>query len=299
MISNTPNYTMEYLSERVSISHDKLRGILKSAEISSKEIRERSNKKCKKLIFDDTVLDKRYSKEIELAKHLWDNCEKRVIEGIGLISAISVNEMNEFDLADYRLYDKINDGKTKNDHFQDMLRESDAEEIYFDCWYATRDNLKLINELEKKFYCGIKENRIVFDSGGNRKHVSEIKDEELVSIKGLNFKVRIFHKADKNDRDEYYATNEIELTKDKFNEKRKIRWKVEEYHREIKQLTGIEKCQARLRQIQKNHIGCCLMAWQFLKKKAYELKTTIYHLWERQSHEFISHQIFNPLFSFA
>jgi len=129
MISNTPNYTMEYLSERVSISHDKLRGILKSAEISSKEIRERSNKKCKKLIFDDTVLDKRYSKEIELAKHLWDNCEKRVIEGIGLISAISVNEMNEFDLADYRLYDKINDGKTKNDHFQDMLRESDADDI--------------------------------------------------------------------------------------------------------------------------------------------------------------------------
>jgi hypothetical protein len=41
-------------------------------------------------------------------------------------------------------------------------------------------------------------------------------------------------------------------------EVRGVRWKIEEFHREAKQLTGIESCQCRASRIQRNHIACCI-----------------------------------------
>ena len=49
--------------------------------------------------------------------------------------------------ADFRVYDPDRDGKTKNDHFRDMLRQAfenkdiQAQTILFDCWYAASENL--------------------------------------------------------------------------------------------------------------------------------------------------------------
>ncbi|NEO53995.1 MAG: hypothetical protein F6K54_13470 [Okeania sp. SIO3B5] len=46
--------------------------------------------------------------------------------------------------------------------------------------------------------------------------------------------------------------------------KSQTRWKIEEFHARIKQLTGIEFCQCRLGQIPKNHIACAMLVWNFL-----------------------------------
>ena len=43
------------------------------------------------LIFDDTVLDKRFSQSIELVRRQYSGNEHRVIRGIGLISCLYVN----------------------------------------------------------------------------------------------------------------------------------------------------------------------------------------------------------------
>ena len=50
---------------------------------------------------------------------------------------------------------------------------------------------------------------------------------------------------------------------------------IEQLHRELKQLTGIEKCQCRK---QRAHIACCYQAWFSLKVGAKKLKTTLYHV---------------------
>ena len=42
------------------------------------------------------------------------------------------------------------------------------------------------------------------------------------------------------------------------------RWKIEEFNARIKQLTGIEFCQCRLREIQKNRKACAILVWNFL-----------------------------------
>ena len=58
----------------------------------------------------------------------------------------------------------------------------------------------------------------------------------------------------------------------------KIRWKVEEFHRELKQLTGIESCQCRKARIQRNHIACAILVWLRLKDIAYQTGQTIYQI---------------------
>jgi hypothetical protein len=36
---------------------------------------------------------------------------------------------------------------------------------------------------------------------------------------------------------------------------------VEQVHRELKQTKGIERCQCRKGQSQRNHIACCILVW--------------------------------------
>ncbi|BAU06015.1 hypothetical protein FIS3754_19260 [Fischerella sp. NIES-3754] len=58
----------------------------------------------------------------------------------------------------------------------------------------------------------------------------------------------------------------------------KIRWKIEEFHREIKQLTGIESCQCRKARLQINHIACAMLVWVKLKNLAHTTGQTIYQI---------------------
>lgn len=55
-------------------------------------------------------------------------------------------------------------------------------------------------------------------------------------------------------------------------------WEIEQFHQELKQLTGSEKCQCRKQRVQRNHLVCCYHAWLTMKVKAFELQKTIYQL---------------------
>ena len=57
-----------------------------------------------------------------------------------------------------------------------------------------------------------------------------------------------------------------------------LRWQVEEFHRELKQLTGSEKYQCRKARSQRNHLACCYHAWVSLKVQAKALKKTVYRV---------------------
>lgn len=74
----------------------------------------------------------------------------------------------------------------------------------------------------------------------------------------------------------------------------KIRWKIQEFHRKIKQLTGIEHCQSRKEKIQKNHLGCAIRVWGRLKNLAYPLKRDVYELWQSQYEQFLTGLLHPP-----
>jgi hypothetical protein len=129
LLSSQINYTITNLAEHLeAISHDKINRYLLSEKLTPrllwdnvKEVIEIDEEAY--LIFDDTVIDKRYSEEIELTRWQYSGNEQGVIRGIGLISCLYVNpRMGKFWVIDYRIYDPSGDGKTKIDHVLDMLK---------------------------------------------------------------------------------------------------------------------------------------------------------------------------------
>ena len=91
------NYTLTYMAEHHPVfSHDAINRYLAEDDASSpvvwsavKDEIHYSENAC--LIFDDTVLDKRYSSKIELVRHPYSGNEHGVIKGIGVVNCLYVN----------------------------------------------------------------------------------------------------------------------------------------------------------------------------------------------------------------
>ncbi len=128
LLSSQINYTITHLAEHLnSVSHDKINRYLKQEKLTPSLLWETVKTRLKSeprgyIIFDDTVLDKNHSKQIELVRKQYSGNQKRVIKGIGLVNCLYVNsQTGEYWLIDYRIYDPEGDGKTKLDHVEDML----------------------------------------------------------------------------------------------------------------------------------------------------------------------------------
>ena len=80
-----------------------------------------------------------------------------------------------------------------------------------------------------------------------------------------------------------------------------FRWKIEQLHRECKQLTGLEGCQCRKARIQRNHIGCSLLVWVGLNALATLARQTVYQLKHCLLDDYLCQQLKNPslLITFA
>jgi hypothetical protein len=57
-----------------------------------------------------------------------------------------------------------------------------------------------------------------------------------------------------------------------------FRWKIEQLHREGKQVTGLERGQYRKARSQRNLIGCAFLVWVRLKALAVPTGRTVYQL---------------------
>ena len=72
--------------------------------------------------------------------------------------------------------------------------------------------------------------------------------------------VTLFQFSISTNRIDYIVTNDkSQKNSQTAQNEYSVRWVIESMHREIKQLTGIEKCQCRKQRIQRNHIACSLL----------------------------------------
>ena len=72
------------------------------------------------------------------------------------------------------------------------------------------------------------------------------------------------------------------------------RWVIENMHREVKQLTGIENCQCRKQRIQRNHISCAFLVWAFLKRTANKIGKTVYQIKLGLLDDYMKQQLRSP-----
>jgi hypothetical protein len=321
LLSSQVNYTLTNLAEHLeSFSHDTINRYLKGEKLSPRLLFEQVEPLLEQdpqayLIFDDTVLDKSFGPEIEPTRYQWSGNAKDVIRGIGVVSLVYVNPKTEhFWVIDYRIFDPDSDGKTKPDHVQEMLelvehRQLEFSTILMDTWYAIKDLMLRIEEMGKTFYCPLKVNRSVDDSGGQRPYQKvdsldwseqELESGKLAKVKGFpgDYKLKLFRVVVNTHRtvgEEWIVTNDLSRDSVRAAQKaRRLRWKIEELHRESKQLTGIERCQCRGGRIQRNHIACSLLVWSRLKHLAYQSEQTVYRIKRGLLHDYLVQQLKNP-----
>jgi hypothetical protein len=66
-------------------------------------------------------------------------------------------------------------------------------------------------------------------------------------------------------------------------------------HRELKQLTGIEKCQSRKARLQGDYISYCYQSWFALKKKAKDADIIVYALRNNLFFEYLKTVLKQPI----
>ncbi len=107
-------------------------------------------------------------------------------------------------------------------------------------------------------------------------------------------KVKAFRVAS-SQRTDYVATNDLSPSDvSVVRQVCDVRWKIEQFHREAKQLTDLEGCQCRLARIVRNHIAAAFLVWVHLMRKAYETGRTLYQVKHGLLSEYLRQQLKSP-----
>ncbi len=305
LVNGVNNFTGTYFAEIVEgLKHDSVWRHLNGKKLSSKVIWERVSQDIVYsangyLLFDDSVLDKSASKKIELARWQYSGNIHDTVMGIGIVNCVYYNpELDRYWIIDARIYQPDQDGKKKYEHLQEMMLKAIERGVVFytvlmDTWYAINKIMCWINGLGYKFVCPVRSNRLVLDRWTDPEKPKYLAAKELpwenddeqskgkpAKLKECPLKLKLFRLTVHPNRTDYVVTNDLEQisTSGDATKACAVRWKIEQYHRETKQVTGIGKCQARNARAQRKHIITAILAWVVLHAQAHVRKITIYAL---------------------
>jgi hypothetical protein len=308
-----------FADHSAKFSHDQLNRLMRDDKLPPRLVWEQSQEQIiaspnAYVLYDDTVADKNHSRSIQLVRRQWSGNTKSVIRGIGIVTCIYVNpELNRFWLIDYRIFAPDEDGKTKLDHAREMFdlaihsKHLQFRAVLMDTWYATRQFMLHIERSGKLYYCPLQDNRQVDEGDGtvvSYQRVDSLAWSEEEQARGKNIHVKDFPKGHRlqlfrlvvsKDRTDYIVTNDVtqHSTAD-TQQVCAIRWKIEQLHREVKQVTGLEGCQCRKSRIQRNHIACAMLVWCRFKELAYETGRTVYQIKFGQLSDYLIEQLKSP-----
>ena len=296
------------------ISHDKITRFLNHNEFNSKDlwvyvkdsVRNQEQQKGGVLILDDAIEEKPYTDENAIVCWHFSHAKGRCVKGINLLSCLIRYDDIAFPVAfevitkDLHFCDvktkkeKRQSSVSKNQHFRSLVKQAVTNQIKFDHvladnWFGAKDNMEFIHyELNKFFIFGIKNNRLIAFSEEERKkgqyqNLNSLNfqdgEKRTVWLKDLAFPVAIITKIFKNEDGStgilHIVTNDLESDADRIYEIYQKRWRIEEYHKSIKQNTSPEKSPTKVMRSQKNHIFASIIS--YCKLEFLKIKTTLNH----------------------
>jgi hypothetical protein len=262
----------------LEVSHDQVNRFLLQGNYTGKDLYEKAVvhllTKGGTLTVDDSVLDKPYSQlETDLISYFYSGKHHRTIKGIQLISLLYTDVKGVSLPVNFRVYDK-SAGKTKNEYFQEMVKEVLAwglspKIVTGDSWYASTANFKFLRNQELSFLFGLEKNRIISTQAGQYQQVStaDIPPEGLYThLKEFDF-VKVFQTVDKNNDVNYYVYFHPEedrrtcINRTEFEKAHQEHWQIEVFHRTCKQVCNIEKFFVRTTSAIKTHLFGALRAF--------------------------------------
>jgi hypothetical protein len=315
LISQNKYATATGLSDLVDneISHDKITRFLRFSDFNSRSLWKYVKPSVREkeqsggvLILDDSIEEKPYTDENDINCWHYSHAKGDIVKGINLLNCL-VNYSDVSLPVGYEtikkdiLYCDLETKKvrrrsntTKNQLFKKLIQQACDNKIKFDYiladnWFGSKDNMEFINnDLEKSFIIGIKSNRSIALSKNDVKN-GQFKQAKLLNLKedvahtawlkGLNFPVQLVKKVFKNENGTtgvlYLVSNDMQVNADRLYKVYQKRWKIEEYHKSIKQNASLEKSPTKTIKTQSNHIYSAVIAYCKLEKM--KIKTKLNH----------------------
>ena len=315
LICQNHHATATGLSDMVDgeFSHDKVSRFLRFQNLDSKflwhyvksSIREKESAQGV-LLLDDTIEDKPYTDENEINCWHYSHAKGRVVKGINLLTCmvryddfclpIGFEIINK-DIVYCDVKTKKQRRKssvTKNELFLGLINQAVKNKVLFefvlaDNWFGSKANMAHIhNDLHKSFIIGIKSNSTLALTENDAKsgRFTKVRDLELeedvahtVYLKGLDFPVRLLKKVFKNENGStgvlYLVSNDMTSSAERLYEVYQKRWRIEEFHKSVKQNASLAKSPTKIVKTQSNHIVASIIA--YCKLEFLKIKTKLNH----------------------
>jgi phage pi2 protein 07 len=297
-----------------SLSHDQITRFLNRNEYGAKDlwqyvktdVRQHEQAKGGVFIVDDSIEEKPYTDENEIISWHFSHAKGRCIKGVNILSGlirygdialpISYEVINkDLHFCDIKTKkEKRQSSTTKNQLFRAMIKQAITNQVLFDYvladnWFGAKDNMEFVNyEIKKFFVFGIKANRLVAFTNEERKKGQyhnlkslNFKDGEkrIVWLKDLAFPValvtKIFKNGDGSTGILHIVTNDLNSDADRIYEVYQKRWRIEEYHKSIKQNASLERSPTKVARSQKNHIFASIIS--YCKLEFLKIRTSLNH----------------------
>jgi hypothetical protein len=291
------------------ISHDKVTRFLSTEDFRSTELWKLTKRKVREIesdegiiIIDDTIEEKPSTDENEIVNWHYDHSKGHSVKGISIISALYLSQGVRvpivFDIVRKTktvIDPKTNtekrvSEKTKNEQYREMLKVCVKNKVKFkyvlnDVWYASSENMMYVKEmLGKDFIMPIKTNRKIALSKKdklNGKYVTvsqlELKENTIqeIYLEGVSFRLKMVKQVFKNEDGTegvlYLVSSDQTLTYEQIMQIYQKRWRVEEYHKSLKQHVSLCKSPTKRVRTQSNHIFAAIYAFcklEFLSIKS-------------------------------
>ena len=296
------------------ISHDKITRFLNNNEFDAKDLWQYVKPQVRRLeqdtggvlIIDDAIEEKPYTDENGIICWHFSHAKGRCVKGVNLLSCLVRYEdialpisfaavcknLHFCDLKTKK--EKRQSYITKNQMFRSIIQQAIENQVKFDYvladnWFGAKDNMEFIHyEKQKKFIFGIKSNRLIALSNEERKkgqyhNLKSLglndREKRIVWLKDLAFPVALITKIFKNEDGStgivYLVTNDLDSDADRIYETYQKRWRIEEYHKSIKQNASLEKSPTKVMRSQRNHIFASIIA--YCKLEFLRMRTALNH----------------------
>lgn len=264
------------------------------------------------LVIDDVIMEKPHTTENDIICWHWDHAKGRNVKGVNIINFLYHTDLpdgGDFSVpASYEIIRKTEqwyDAKadrvkrrspvSKNEMVRERLRTIvEINRVRFrylvwDIWFSSKENLDFVhNRLGKHFVGAVKSNRLVSlgwedKQQGKFVNIADIGLQQgqcvTVWLKGLEFPVQltkhVFTNKDGSQGILYLITNDMELSWEEIHSIYQKRWKVEEFHKSLKQNASLEKSPTKYETTQANHVFASMIAW--CKLEILKLKEKVNH----------------------
>lgn len=270
-------FTLVYLSAFSGTSHDFLtRGLKKKYSFKQLLSTLLHDKVLNAgyLIIDETDVDKSFAKHIKGLSWIFSHRKNKYIFGFHIVVIAWTNDVLTIPLG-WKIYNKKN-GKTKIDLAMELIQyclfslRITPKAWLFDAFYTAEKLLKYLTRHNQIFYSQLPKGRLFNNQALKTVNNGRPYWQETGVIKG-GIKVQVVR-----NRKKYYATNENSVTREEQLKRYKLRWRIEEIFRFVKQELGFERCHSQSLRGQNTHFGVCFYVYGKLQDIAAKTQMTDY-----------------------